>query len=287
MDNDPVARAQNALEAISNDAQNLHQHWLDYGHALNDLRVEHPSDEAFGIAVAVEKLDVLGVSPDGTHQKVKRDVRVAAMWAAANPEQLAMVRGEVTPRGGFRGLRAKWKKLLQTKIEKEDLVEQEERVEQAADELNVEIDELRAEIAKMAEAQAEAKRKADEREAAEAERLAQLEREVEERVRREERTSGDFASDEPKLALRGLVVWLSKADGDTLAELAEEIEALRAALPSKPRAKAKPKANHKGASKEEQAAAIAEAKRQIKEIGDKRVADLEGQWGKKEQVPGV
>ncbi len=98
-----IERARRALTDIGSDSANLWRHWLAYGAALNDLRAQFPKkggDDAFGAAVA--ELHE-GVSQNVTPPN--RSVRLAAMWAAANPEQLAEVtnaESEVTPKSGFR-----------------------------------------------------------------------------------------------------------------------------------------------------------------------------------------
>ena len=70
-----------------------------YGAALNEGREMFPSDEQFGRWC---------VSQLGTDD-VKRDDRVAAMWAAANPEDFKATK-KANPRvRTVRGLHAKWK----------------------------------------------------------------------------------------------------------------------------------------------------------------------------------
>lgn len=106
-----VNEAQTALITIAATGTNLHAAWIAYGFALNELRAEHASDNAFNEAIKAANLDVLRCGNLSHH--IDRHVRSAAMWAAAEPANLMVVMAmnphlEPTMKGGFRGLHAKW-----------------------------------------------------------------------------------------------------------------------------------------------------------------------------------
>lgn len=77
--------------------------WLAYGAALNEGRALHAGDREFGQWLASLCFDKLSMQPNEHEQ-------VAAMWAAANPDQFAEAREAGNART-VRGIHAKWKEI--------------------------------------------------------------------------------------------------------------------------------------------------------------------------------
>lgn len=96
--------ARRGLGLVADGEETAIQGWRMYGAALNEGREMFPSDEQFG-----QWCDSAGLSQVGTHE-VKRDDRVAAMWAAANPEQFEQIREKHPNVRTVRGWHTKWKK---------------------------------------------------------------------------------------------------------------------------------------------------------------------------------
>lgn len=94
--------------------------WLDYGKALNEGRALFPSDKEFGQWMRDNLL----------HQLVGVEVndmeRLAAMWGAANAEQLAEAR-EASNARTLRGLHAKWKEIEAEREAQAKRAEEEQR----------------------------------------------------------------------------------------------------------------------------------------------------------------
>jgi hypothetical protein len=74
--------------------------WLTYGAALNEGRSLFPGDREFGEWVALSQLDT-----------ADRMDRAAAMWGAANLDQLEDMRNQFPLVRTIRGLHAKWKEI--------------------------------------------------------------------------------------------------------------------------------------------------------------------------------
>jgi hypothetical protein len=74
--------------------------WLTYGAALNEGRSLFPGDREFGEWVALCQLDT-----------ADRHDRAAAMWGAANLDQLEDMRNQFPLVRTIRGLHAKWKEI--------------------------------------------------------------------------------------------------------------------------------------------------------------------------------
>lgn len=98
--------AQVALDRVARGEADAIEGWLAYGAALNEGRALFPSDEKFG-----QWADASGLSQLGTHE-IKRDERAAAMWAAANADQLAEAQAASRART-LRGWHDQWKKIEQ------------------------------------------------------------------------------------------------------------------------------------------------------------------------------
>lgn len=137
--------ARHAFERVQSGENTAIEGWLAYGAALNDGRALFPgkeNDRAFGEWVR-------GISP--MMGDIHDDERAAAMWAAANADQLAEAKAASKART-LRGWHDQWKKI---------------DAQRQADERKAEQEAAR----KKAAAEAEAKRK-EAAEAAEAEALA-------------------------------------------------------------------------------------------------------------------
>lgn len=95
--------AQIALDKVAKGEADAIEGWLAYGAALNEGRALFPGDREFGQWVAEACLSNLDVHP-GEQQ--------AAMWAAANADQLAEARAASKART-LRGWHDQWKKIEQ------------------------------------------------------------------------------------------------------------------------------------------------------------------------------
>ena len=122
----PEQRAVTGLMLIMTGQTDVRSGWLGYGAALNEIKERHPGDKEFGKAVAAAKLDTWpeACRPNVGQDEIKRDVRVAAMWAAGlTSDELPAYESQhpstqVTALGGFRGLHAAVLKASKPKPEK-------------------------------------------------------------------------------------------------------------------------------------------------------------------------
>ena len=137
--------AQIALDKVARGEADAVEGWLAYGAALNEGRAAHKGDAEFGQWIETNSLSQVGQA------EVHPKEREAAMWAAANADQLAEARAAGNART-VRGCHDQWKKI---------------DAQRQADERKAEQEAAR----KKAAAEAEAKRK-EAAEAAEAEALA-------------------------------------------------------------------------------------------------------------------
>jgi len=96
--------AREAITRVEHGEAEAFEGWLAYGAALNEARALFPSDKEFGQWIDANLLRQL----DGV--EVSDHERAAAMWAAANAEQLAEARAASKART-IRGLHAKWKEI--------------------------------------------------------------------------------------------------------------------------------------------------------------------------------
>ncbi len=97
-----VAEARDGLERVERGEADAIDGWMAYGHALNEGRALFPSDREFGEWVHCNNL----LQWNG--QDIDRNERSAAMWAAANADQLAEARSACNART-LRGLHKQWK----------------------------------------------------------------------------------------------------------------------------------------------------------------------------------
>lgn len=168
--------AQIALDKVAKGEADAIEGWLAYGAALNKGRALFPGDREFGQWKAENVLSQVGIAP-------KADEEVAAMWAAANADQLAEAKAASKART-LRGWHDQWKKIEQEREaarqkaerEAEQARKREEAKAQAEEQAKVEA-EARAEAAtaKTAAERQEAEEKAEEAAAAkvEAEKVVQ------------------------------------------------------------------------------------------------------------------
>ena len=95
--------ARKGLERVSSGEADAIEGWIAYGHALNEGRALFPSDEQFGRWVAETVNTNLVNTP-------RPEERLAAMWAAANPDLFAEARAAGNART-VRGIHAKWQEI--------------------------------------------------------------------------------------------------------------------------------------------------------------------------------
>ncbi len=100
------ARKRNGLRKVDAGLAMAIEGWLAYGEALNEARDMLPSDEQFEQWVS------------GNLPKTARPERSAAMWAAANPDQLALMQGMYPRVRTVRGWYAKWQEQNKSKSRK-------------------------------------------------------------------------------------------------------------------------------------------------------------------------
>ena len=96
--------AQIALDKVSKGEADAIDGWLAYGAALNEGRALFAGDAEFGKWVAENSLSQLATA------EVDRNERAAAMWAAANADQLAEAKAASKART-LRGWHDQWKKI--------------------------------------------------------------------------------------------------------------------------------------------------------------------------------
>lgn len=102
-----------ALDKVAKGEAEAFDGWLAYGAALNEGRALFPSDEKFGQWVREQRLDA----------HASKDERTAAIWAAANADQLDEARASCAARTPL-GLHRQWKKI---EAEREEARQKEER----------------------------------------------------------------------------------------------------------------------------------------------------------------
>lgn len=138
--------AQVALDRVARGEADAIEGWLAYGAALNEGRALFAGDTEFGKWVADNSLRQLGGAEIHDHE------RAAAMWAAANADQLAEAQAACKART-LRGWHDQWKKIEQ---EREAARKKAER----------EAEEARKREAARQEAEAQAKAEQEARQAA-------------------------------------------------------------------------------------------------------------------------
>ena len=92
--------AQIALDKVAGGEGDANEGWLAYGHALNEGRALHPGDREFSVWMAEWQVAI----------QVDPHERAAAMWAAANADQLAEAKTASKART-LRGWHDQWKKI--------------------------------------------------------------------------------------------------------------------------------------------------------------------------------
>lgn len=112
-----VKKAQNGLAQVKKGEETTIEGWLMYGEALNEGREQFPSDEQFGQWIVSANLS-------GTNDHD----RLAAMWAAANPDEFHQTKEDNPKVRTVRGLHSKWKKAQKGKV-KDDENDTEQNVE--------------------------------------------------------------------------------------------------------------------------------------------------------------
>ena len=137
--------AQIAMDKVAKGEADAIDGWLAYGAALNEARSLFPSNEQFGQWVSANLAETIH-----DHE------RAAAMWAAANADQLAEAKAASKART-LRGWHDQWKKIEQ---EREAARQKAEREAEAARKRE-EADKARAEAEALAKAEAEARAAAD------------------------------------------------------------------------------------------------------------------------------
>lgn len=104
-------RAVAGLQKVAQGRDTEEQGWLEYGTALNEGRTLHPDDDkAFGKWKKNLLKQVAQVKPIAEEER-------AAMWAAANPDQLAQAKALDGKTSTLRGLHKAWKDAYEEKPE--------------------------------------------------------------------------------------------------------------------------------------------------------------------------
>ena len=256
--------AQIALDKVAKGEADAIEGWLAYGAALNEGRALFPGDREFGQWLEVNDLNMMATFNlkreahaalcNGEVAKAEVDVkeRIAAMWAAANADQLAEARANSKART-LRGWHDQWKKIDAQRQADERKAEQEAARKKAA----AEAEAKRKEAAEAAEAEAlaraavksasdeTARQKAEARaeEASQAKAAAEAAADAAEQaaeppatpdphaaLRREFRSLTDEAQEDDWIALRLEIIDLKKRiaeQRDQLAEVKSENAALR------------------------------------------------------------
>ncbi|UXU73803.1 MULTISPECIES: hypothetical protein [unclassified Paracoccus (in: a-proteobacteria)] len=142
--------AQIALDKVAKGEADAIEGWLAYGAALNEGRALFPKDEDFGKWVVENGLRQVGGHEIHDHE------RAAAMWAAANADQLAEARANSKART-LRGWHDQWKKI---EAEREAARQKAEREAEAARKRE-EAEAARKEAEALAKAEAEARAAAE------------------------------------------------------------------------------------------------------------------------------
>ena len=272
--------AQVALDKVVRGEADAIEGWLAYGAALNEGRALFAGDAEFGKWVAENSLCQLGTA------EVDRHERAAAMWAAANADQLSEAKA-INKARTLRGWHDQWKKIEQEREaarqkaerEAEQARKREEAKAQAEEQAKVE-SEARAEAAtaKTAAARQEAEEKAEEAAAAkvEAEKVVQ---EVEAEIAATEEIDPETAK---------VIRELSKMTPEGVADLVTE---LRAALADEKAARAKAeaesrdlKAQMKDLTADDRHEVIVKLTRQLKHAGNEKLRAQEEQRRAMRQV---
>ena len=149
--------AQIALDKVAKGEADAIEGWLAYGAALNEGRALFPSDEQFGEWVVSSNLRL------SENDKMER---AAAMWAAANADQLAEAKAASKART-LRGWHDQWKKIEQEREAARQKAEREAEAARKRDEAKKEA-EARAKAEAEARAAAKSAKGDEERKAAEA-----------------------------------------------------------------------------------------------------------------------
>lgn len=158
--------AQIALDKVARGEADAVDGWLAYGAALNEGRALHAGDREFGQWKSANVLSQVGIA-------LKADEEVAAMWAAANADQLAEARAASNART-VRGWHDQWKKIEAERAAAARKAEEEEARRKAATEA-AEAKAKADEAAKVeAQARAEAQTAADDQARAAAEAQAEV-----------------------------------------------------------------------------------------------------------------
>jgi hypothetical protein len=139
--------AKQALARVERGEADTFEGWLAYGAALNEGRSLFRGDREFGEWIALSQL---GTRADG--EEIKRDDRLAAMWAAANLDQFEEARAQCKART-VRGVHDHWKKI---EAERERAAREEEARQKAEAEKAA-----KAAVAEAARKEAEAQRAAE------------------------------------------------------------------------------------------------------------------------------
>jgi len=100
-----AAAAREGLKRVDQGEHETLLGWIDFGIALNEGRALFPGDREFGEWVALLQL----VTAE-SGEEINRNDRAAAMWAAANADQLAEAQ-EASKARTIRGLHEAWKKI--------------------------------------------------------------------------------------------------------------------------------------------------------------------------------
>lgn len=151
--------AQIALGKVSKGEADAIDGWLAYGAALNEGRALFAGDREFGQWKAENVLSQVGIAP-------KADEEVAAMWAAANADQLAEAKAASKART-LRGWHDQWKKIEQEREAARQKAEREAEQARKREEATKEAEE-QAKVEAEARAEAAAAPTDDAREQAEA-----------------------------------------------------------------------------------------------------------------------
>jgi phage N-6-adenine-methyltransferase len=160
--------ARNALACVESGESTALDGWLAYGAALNEGRALFPSNEQFGQWIVSSNLE-------GTSHPAER---VAAMWAAAYPEQFDTARAAGNART-VRGIHAKWQEIdaeRKAAEERERAAAERAKAEaerKAAEEARRKAEAERREAKAKADAEAAAKRAEQQAKDAEQRRIAQ------------------------------------------------------------------------------------------------------------------
>lgn len=197
--------AQIALDKVARGEADAIEGWLAYGAALNEGRALFPGDREFGHWLEANDLNMMATFNlkreahaalcNGKVAKAEVDAkeRIAAMWAAANADQLAEAKANSKART-LRGWHDQWKKIEQDREAARQKAERDAEAARKRDEAKAEA-EARAKAE--AEARAEASAAKDDEERLAAEARAEAARKAKEAAEKEAEES-ERASAEPE-----------------------------------------------------------------------------------------